>query len=109
MHMLSTDLSLVAVGTALLSLAISGIACFFAFRRTETLTLTRKIGRVEVAQGLLEEQATGLMAAWKRANARMAMAEARAAKRNQADDGEPDPQTDPEAWRATVRERFSRH
>ena len=44
--MLSTDLSLVAVGTALLSLAISGIACFFAFRRTETLTLTRKIGQI---------------------------------------------------------------
>lgn len=72
-----------------------------AMRRTSLFPLKRRIADLELQVRILEEQGNQLLASWKRVNARIAMGIAR----DKQKDGLPDPQENPEAWRAAVRKR----
>lgn len=75
-----------------------------ALRRVSLHPLKRRIADLELQVRVLEEQGNQLLGSWKRVNARIAMAQARD-KRHVTPDGLPDPQENPEAWRAAVRKR----
>lgn len=72
-----------------------------AMRRTSLGPLKRRIADLELQVRFLEEQANQLLASWKRVNARIAMGIAR----DKLKDGLPNPEENPEAWRAAVRKR----
>lgn len=99
--MLSTTLSTLlwlAVGS---SWVFSLASLALALRRVSLHPLKRRIADLELQVRVLEEQGNQLLASWKRVNARIAMGIAR----DKQKDGLPDPQENPEAWRAAVRKR----
>lgn len=93
-----TTLLWLAVGS---SWVFSLASLVLALRRVSLHPLKRRIADLELQQRVLEEQGNQLLAAWKRVNARIAMGIAR----EKVKDGIPDPQENPEGWRAAVRKR----
>lgn len=88
--------------------AFSVISCLLAWRRTDLEPLRRSQKQLKLQLDLLEAEQSQLTAAWKRTNARLAMAQARAKLKAGEEDetGLPDPKTDPEGWRSAVRQKF---
>jgi len=96
-----------AVLLSWLALAFSIAACMAVYRKTDLGPIRRKLAALELQQNILEAESSQLQAAWKRTNARLAMAQAREkAKNGTSEDGLPDPADDPEGWRAAVRSKF---
>lgn len=89
-----------------LSFAFSVVATVLAVKRTETASLKRKIGDQALVLHQLEAESAQLQAAWKRTNARIAMAQARTRSNAGSDSDLPDPKMDPEGWRDAVRNQF---
>lgn len=89
------------------SFAFSVVACVLAWKKTDIGPLRKAQANLKLQLDMLEAESSQLTAAWKRTNARIAMAQAREkASGNTTDDGLPDPQSDPEGWRAAVRQRY---
>jgi hypothetical protein len=87
--------------------SLSVIACILAYRRTDIAPFRKHIGELQLRLNLLEAESSQLQAAWKRTNSRIAMQQARERSRSGEElDGLPDPQKDPEGWRAAVRSKF---
>lgn len=87
--------------------AFSVVSCALAWKKSDLGPLKRSIAAQKLQIDLLEAEQSQLTAAWKRTNARIAMAQARErVKLGLTDDGLPDPKDDPEGWRAAVRQKF---
>lgn len=92
---------------AWLSFAFSVISCLLAWKKTDLGPLRRSQNDQKLRLDMLEAESAQLQAAWKRTNARIAMAQAREkAKSGEADGEFPDPSVDPEGWRAAIRRKF---
>lgn len=90
-----------------LAFAFSVVACALCWRSTDLGPLKRAGNDLKLRLDMLEAEQSQLMAAWKRTNARIAMAQARERGRQSVDeDGLPDPRDDPEGWRAAVRQKY---
>lgn len=91
-----------------LSFAFSVVACTLAWRRVDLGPIKRACGDLKLRLDMMEAEQSQLFSAWKRTNARIAMQQARERSRMPTDeDGLPDPQENPEAWRAAVRQKFT--
>jgi len=92
---------------AWLSFTFSVISCLLAWKKVDLGPLKRAQADQKLRLDLLEAEQSQLTAAWKRTNARIAMAQARDKARSGVADGDlPDPADDPEGWRAAVRQKF---
>lgn len=85
----------------------SVLSCVFAWKSTDLAPLRRALAALKLQLDMIEAEQSQLTAAWKRTNARIAMATAREkAKTASSEDGLPDPSEDPEGWRSAVRQKY---
>lgn len=103
-------------GLTIAAVLLAFCALVISARRTSVRgavePLKRRVATLETELLVMQEQVNSVLEAWRRTNARIGMAQARAARKESAQvvgpDGLPDPNRDPERWRAAIRARAER-